>query len=365
MKKCIVIPDSYKGTISSADAAQIMKEEIHRVYPACEVIKVPISDGGEGLVDCLMKPLDGEIIKTKVRGPFGDYIQSFYGRSGETAVIEMAAAAGLHLAEGRLNPAKASTYGVGELIHNAVDNGCTDIIIGLGGSCTNDGGAGMAMALGTRFLNRDGQEFLPTGDTLKEVVQIDNRPTRDFLQGVSIRAMCDIDNPMFGQHGAAFVFAPQKGADEKMVEILDENLRAFALTIKDQLGIDVSNLRGAGAAGAMGAGVVAFLGGTLGSGIGAILDIVGFDSLLQGCDWVFTGEGKLDSQSLDGKAIGGIGNRAKKYSVPVIAVVGIKEGNVDEIYNKGVCKVYETSKKIEYAGDYKMQLRQTMRDIVR
>lgn len=340
MKKVILAPDSFKGTMSALRICDIMEEEIKKFFPDAEIKKVPVADGGEGTVDSLIKAAGGEKVHVKVKGPYFETVDCFYGvlSDGETAVIEMAAAAGLPLVENRKDPSLATTYGVGELIRHAVSKGCKSLIIGLGGSCTNDGGAGMAAAVGVKFINHAGKEFIPTGATLNQIEKIDMSEIMD-LSGIKITAMCDVNNPLCGINGAAKVFGPQKGAGEEMTELLDENLRYFAGVIKSQLGKDVADIPGAGAAGGMGAGVVAFLGAGLKRGIDVILDTVSFDSMLDGADLVFTGEGKIDSQSLRGKVVHGIAVRAKKYGVPVIAVVGDIGDGAEEIYSCGVTAI--------------------------
>jgi glycerate kinase len=301
--------------------------------------------------------LGGEKITLTVKGPRMTEIQSFYGIIGDTAVIEMAAAAGLHLAGTPVDPSAATTYGVGQLISDAIDKGCGNIILGLGGSCTNDGGVGAAAALGARFLDSGGKEFLPTGGTLSKISSIDLGILNRRLRGISVTAICDIDNPVYGTNGAAYIFAPQKGADAEMVFLLDENLRAYAEAIRRSLGIDVSGLKGGGAAGAMGAGVYAFFGALLKPGIEVVLDFIHFDELLEGCDYVFTGEGKLDRQSLGGKVVVGIGRRARERKVPVIAVVGFAEDGLNEIYDQGITRVFPCTDKIMPLENLKLRCR--------
>ncbi len=350
MKKCILVPDSFKGTMSSLEVSEIMKNNIMLAFPECQVIALPVADGGEGTVDCFLQALGGEKIFMETRGPLTESVKSFYGIIGNLAIIEMAASAGFPLALGNLNPLHATTYGVGELVRDAIQRGCTSIVLGLGGSCTNDAGAGMAVALGAKFYDKDHNEFLPVGGNLGKVASIDLRETRDLVKDIHIIAMCDIDNPLFGGNGAAHVFGPQKGASHKQVLALDSQLRFFADAIDKALNIDVSTLKGAGAAGGMGAGVYAFLGGTLKQGIDTVLDLVGFENLLVGCDYVFTGEGRLDYQSLSGKVVIGVGNRARAKGVPVIAVVGEMEDHMPDVFDQGVTRVYETSgsRKNEY-----------------
>lgn len=234
----------------------------------------------------------------------------------------MASAAGLPQVEDRKDPCKTTTYGVGQLIRHAVEAGNQNILLGLGGSCTNDGGCGCAAALGVQFLRADGSDFVPVGGTLSEVADIDTKEAEKLLAGVSLTAMCDIDNPLYGPTGAAYVFAPKKGADEATVVFLDGQLRALAGVIEAKLGRSVAALPGAGAAGGLGAGMVAFLGAQLRPGIEAVLDLVRFDARLDGCDLVLTGEGRLDTQSVRGKVISGVAKHAKEKSVPVVAIVG-------------------------------------------
>jgi glycerate kinase len=342
MKKCILVPDSFKGTMSSLEVSAIMRTNIIEFFPDCHIVVIPVADGGEGTVDCFLKALGGEKIHLATRGPFGERVASFYGVVGELAVIEMAASAGYALAKGKQDPLNATTYGVGELIEDAINRHCTRIVLGLGGSCTNDAGAGMVVALGGRFYDQDGNVFLPVGKNLGDVASIDLAAVRERLEGIELAAMCDIDNPLFGLDGAAYVFAPQKGATPADVAVLDDQLRRLSRTIVQSLGLNVADLKGGGAAGGMGAGVNAFLGGQLKRGIDTVLDLVGFEGHLPGCDYVFTGEGKLDQQSLAGKVVVGVGNRAKAMGVPVIAVVGAMERSAAAIFDHGVIKVYET-----------------------
>lgn len=362
MKKCIVIPDSFKGTMSSIEVSGIMKNKLAEAFPDCEIIAVPAADGGEGTADCFLHAMDGEKIELTVKGPHLTDVQGYYGIIGGTAVIEMAAAAGLHLAADPMDPSAATTFGVGQLISDAVARGCSKIILGLGGSCTNDGGAGAAAALGARFLNSGGKEFLPTGGTLSQIAEIDLSELKRRMKGISVTAVCDIDNPVYGPLGAAYVFAPQKGADAETVAFLDKNLRAYANVILRTLGVDVSELKGGGAAGAMGAGAYALLGAELKPGIDVVLDFIRFEELLEHCDYVFTGEGRLDRQSLGGKAVVGIGRRAKKMNVPVIAVVGCTEDIPDEIYEQGIAGVFSAAREAASLEVLKLRCRADLSD---
>ncbi len=342
-----MIPDSFKGTLSSVEICSVLKEQILSRFPDCTVISVPVADGGEGSVDCFLSALGGEKISVSVNGPLGKKANAFFGMlpDGETAVVEMAACSGLPLVEGHPDPLHATTFGVGELFLAAAEHGAKKIIVGLGGSATNDGGCGAAVACGIRFLNSFGESFVPTGGTLSQIAHIDVAHFAPVLRGIQFTAMCDIDNPLFGEAGAAFVFAPQKGASPQDVLLLDQELRALSTTIQHDLGLDVSFLPGGGAAGGMGAGMAAFFGSELRSGIETVLDTVQFDQLLHETDWVFTGEGRLDSQSLRGKVVIGVAQRAQKADVPVIAVVGDAEDNLAGAYESGVTAVFPINRR--------------------
>ena len=346
MEKILLVPDSFKGTLSSRQVCQVMAGQLRRFFPQAQVKSIPVADGGEGSVEAFLAAAGGERRTRTVTGPFGEPVEAFYGvlGDGRTAVIEMAACAGLPLAEGRLNPERATTYGVGELLLAAKEAGCTKAILGLGGSCTNDGGAGAAAALGAKFTRVDGAAFVPTGGTLGEIAALDVSPVAQALQGMELTAMCDIDNPLYGDAGAAAVFAPQKGADAAMVARLDAGLRHLGQVAARCLGRDFSHLPGAGAAGGLGFGMAAFCGAQLRMGIDVVLDAVGFDSLLPGTDVVFTGEGKIDSQSARGKVVSGVAARCRKAGVPVVAVVGQIGQGFEEMYQQGLTAVFSINR---------------------
>lgn len=346
MEKILLVPDSFKGTLSSRQVCQVMAGQLRRFFPQAQVKSIPVADGGEGSVEAFLAAAGGERRTRTVTGPFGEPVEAFYGilGDGRTAVIEMAACAGLPLAEGRLNPERATTYGVGELLLAAKEAGCTKAILGLGGSCTNDGGVGAAAALGAKFTRADGAAFVPTGGTLGEIAALDVSPVAQALQGMELTAMCDIDNPLYGEAGAAAVFAPQKGADAAMVARLDAGLRHLGQVSARCLGRDFSHLPGAGAAGGLGFGMAAFCGAQLRMGIDAVLDAVGFDSLLPGTDVVFTGEGKIDSQSARGKVVSGVAVRCRKAGVPVVAVVGQIGQGFEEMYQQGLTAVFSINR---------------------
>ncbi|NLZ70010.1 MAG: glycerate kinase [Clostridiaceae bacterium] len=324
MRKVILIPDSFKGTLSSATAGAIMAEQVRRFFPAAERIVIPVADGGEGTVAAFLAAVGGEAIEFVGQDPYGVPLTSTYAILPDgAAVVELAASAGLTLIdEAERNPELTTTYGVGMQIRDAIERGCRRILVGLGGSATNDLGVGAAAACGLKFYDADGREFLPTGGNLERIARIDAAAARRLLDGVEVVAICDITNPLYGESGAAYVFAPQKGADPEMVARLDRNLRWAADVIKRELGIDIAAMPGAGAAGGAGGGLAAFFGAELRSGIDVLLDTVGFDDLLTDCDAVFTGEGRVDGQTLGGKAVLGVARRSKARGVPVIVVAG-------------------------------------------
>ena len=344
MKKCVVVSDSFKGTVSSREICAIAQRVIPRHFPACEVVCIPVADGGEGTVDCFIQAMGAQRVEVTVTNALGEKSAAAYARLGELAIIEMAAAAGLPQVGERRCPGTATTYGVGELIAHAVDSGCRKILLGLGGSATNDGGCGCAAALGVGFYDADGQSFVPVGDTLGRIARIDTARAEALLRGVEITVMCDVTNPLYGPTGAAYVFAPQKGADAEKVKSLDAGLRHFGDVICSQLGIDVSQMPGAGAAGGMGAGCVALLSGTIQSGIDAVLDVTGFDRQLEGADLVITGEGRIDSQSADGKVISGVARRTKAKGVPLIAIAGGIADSAGAVYDIGVSAMFGTDR---------------------
>ena len=345
MKKIILIPDSFKGTMSSTEICSIMKAEILKHFPQTEIVSIPVADGGEGSVDAFLSAIGGKKVQVNVKGPYFENLESYYGiLSDNTAVVEMSAAAGLPLVGQNRHAELTTTYGAGQLIAHAAEAGCKKIIVGLGGSATNDGGTGAAAAIGVRFVDASGKAFVPVGETLSEIASIDLSGLNPALKGVEIITMCDIDNPLCGPQGAAAVFAPQKGADEKMVRLLDSNLAHLAEVIKRELNIEIEDVPGAGAAGGMGAGMMAFLGSRLQMGIDTVLDTVGFASLLSGADLVISGEGKIDTQSLRGKVVMGCARRAKAAGVPLIAVVGDIGDHIEAAYAEGVSAIFSINR---------------------
>ena len=341
MKKFILIPDSFKGTITAGEFCTISSKVLKKYFPDSEIISLPLADGGEGTTDCFLQ-MDGyKKVTTTAMNAFMEEKEVYYAVKDDVAVMEMAMCASLPSAKGRENPATTTTYGVGQLIRYAVENGAKKVVLGLGGSCTNDAGTGMAAALGVRFYNEKNEEFIPTGESLNEIVSYNTEDAEKLLKNVEIVAMCDIDNPLSGTNGAAYIFAPQKGADEQMVYMLDENLQHIASLSEKQSGKDFYTLKGAGAAGGMGFGVCAFLGGSLKPGVDLILDTIDFEKQTADADYIFTGEGRLDSQSLSGKAVIGIARRSKGKNV--IAVVGSVADGWEKAYDEGVTTVFTTN----------------------
>ena len=341
--KFVLIPDSFKGTLSSSQICEILKTGVEKHFPGSETVSIPVADGGEGSVDAFIAAVGGTKEHVTVKNPYFEDMESYYGLidEGQTAVIEMAACAGLPLVENRKDPRKTTTYGVGQLIVAAAEKGVKKIIVGLGGSCTNDGGCGAAAAAGIRFYDEAGEEFVPTGGTTEKIRRIDLSGYNPVLRSVEIVTMCDIDNPMYGPTGAAYIFGPQKGADAKMVLELDEGIANLSQVIAQTIGKDIRQIPGTGAAGAMGAGMIAFFGSRLQMGIQTVLDTVKFDQLIEDADYIFTGEGKLDSQSLRGKVVIGIAQRAKTQKKPVIAVVGgAEDSQIEQAYEMGVTAVF-------------------------
>ena len=352
LMKFILVPDSFKGTVSAPEVCRIMREALERHIPGCETASFPVADGGEGTAACFVEAMNGELRELEVSGPFFERVPAFYGvvtgaDGKKTGVIEMAAAAGLPLAEkapGGRDPLKATTCGVGELMLAAAREGCGKLIVGLGGSATNDGGCGAAAAAGVRFYDKNGAEFVPVGGTLGDIARIDMSGLDASLKNTEIVAMCDVDNPLHGRTGAAYVFAPQKGADAGTVELLDRGLAALDAVLVRELGVSLGDAPGAGAAGGMGAGMTAFFGAKLVSGISVVLDTVGFDAALDGADMVFTGEGRIDGQSVRGKVISGVAQRAAKKNVPVTVVAGDAGDGVEAAYGLGVTAIFSTNR---------------------
>lgn len=339
-RRVLICPNAFKGSLTAAQAAEAIDGGIRtagRELPVSEIstVQLPLADGGDGTLETLVEATGGAIHRMTVRGPLGAPVNAAWGRLGgsnsDTAVIEMAAASGLRLLRPDAYDARrASTYGTGELMSAAIEAGCRTLIVGIGGSATNDGGAGMAQALGARLLNRQGRGLPPGGAALRELERIDVGGVR-LPRGVKVRVACDVDNPLIGADGASAIYGPQKGADAAAVAELESALRHYGGLLKDQLGADVANAPGAGAAGGLGAGLMAFCGAKLEPGTELILDVTGFDECLKGCWLVVTGEGRLDGQTARGKVIAGVARHARAQGVPVVAIAGTIDRGAEEL----------------------------------
>ena len=335
----VVAPDSYKGSVSAVEVALAMERGILTVFPSAKVRKIPIADGGEGTVEALVTATGGQYRSNEVAGPLGERIFAAWGvlGDGKTAVIEMATASGLPLVPAdRRDPRKASSYGTGELIRAALDAGLRQIMIGIGGSATNDAGAGMARALGARFLAADGSQLADGGAALAALVGIDLSGLDSRLQETEITVACDVDNPLCGPRGASAVFGPQKGATPEIVAQLDAALGRFAEYAQQVTGRDVAGLPGAGAAGGLGAGLMFFTRAQLKPGIEIVLDTVNFSTVVKDADYVITGEGRTDFQTAFGKAPVGVAKVAKMSGVPVFCLSGGLGKGADDVLAQGI-----------------------------
>ncbi|MBZ3766178.1 glycerate kinase [Bacillus thuringiensis] len=341
--KVVIASDSYKESLKAIEVCEAIERGFRAIFPNAKYVKIPIGDGGEGTVESLVDATGGRIISISVTGPLRESVQAFYGVSKDkkTAFIEMAAASGLqHVPVEKRNPLITTTKGTGELILHALNQGAEYIILGLGGSATNDGGAGMLAALGVRFINDKGEVIDPSGGTLHSIVAIDFSQMDPRLKGGKIEAACDVDNPLVGMQGASFVFGRQKGANVEMMKELDENLKHYANILKRYVSSDVSEIPGAGAAGGMGAAVISVLKGDLRKGIEIVLDYTNFDKHIEDADLIITGEGRIDEQTAYGKAPVGVAGRAKRFSVPVIAIGGSVSSDYSAVYEKGIDAVF-------------------------
>lgn len=339
--KIILAPDSFKGNLTSLQVAAALEKGVKRVSPKANCIKVPMADGGEGTVQSLVDATGGKFIRKRVTGPAGKPVSARYGMlaDGVTAVIEMAEASGLPLVSGKqMNPLKTTTYGTGELILDAAKRGATKIIIGIGGSATNDGGVGMAQALGVRFINKRDKEITEygAGGMLDKIASIDVKSLNPLVKKIKIIVASDVNNPLCGRTGASNVFGPQKGASPAMVKTLDANLKHLGKIIKTDLKKDVLHLKGAGAAGGLGAGLVAFSKARLKSGIDIVLEATNIAQHIKGADLVITGEGRVDSQTAFGKTPSGVAKAARKHRVPTIAIGGGITDDANGVFAHGI-----------------------------
>ena len=340
MKKIIIAPDSFKGSMSANRVCEIIGEEAKKAFPGAEIKKIPVADGGEGTVDAYLAVFGGRKITASAQSPLGRAISAYYAMLPDgTAVVETAQASGLTIEE-KNNALAASSFGTGQLIKHALENGARKIILGLGGSAMTDGGAGCVSALGGRFLDKNGKAIPPGGEGLNVLETISLEGLDKSLKTTPLTVLCDVKNPLFGKNGAAYVYAPQKGADEKNVETLDAGLRRLAEKASVTLGADHSSEAGAGAAGGLGFACIAFLGGRLESGIDCILDAAGFEKEAADADLIITGEGKTDAQSLMGKVPFGVAKRAN--GARVVAVCGVNQADADQARKLGITKIYET-----------------------
>ena len=340
--KVVIAPDSYKGSLTAMEVANSIEEGIIKYNKNIEVVKVPMADGGEGTVQALVDATGGKIINLKVCDPLLREIDSFYGilGDGKTAIIEMAAASGLNLLhKNELNPLITSTYGTGQILNDAIEKGCRKIIVGLGGSATNDGGAGMLRALGIRFLNKDGRDIPEGGGVLKNLYKIDKKNFNTEILKCEIIVACDVDNTLCGINGATNVFGPQKGASEDDIRILDEGLSEYSKIIKREFGVDVLNVSGSGAAGGTGAAFLV-IGAKLESGVDIVIRETNLVEALKDSDILFTGEGRIDFQTKFGKAPYGVAKEAEKIGLPVIAICGEIGEGYDELYNHGFTSIF-------------------------
>ncbi|MHC5250396.1 glycerate kinase family protein [Enterococcus sp. LJL90] len=353
--KIVLAPDSFKESMSAKEVCEAMEVGIKRILMDVEIIHVPMADGGEGTVDALVDATDGKRIEVSVSGPFSEEkVTTYFGILGDqkTAVIEMAKANGIELiAPAARNPLKTSTYGTGELILAAVEHGVEKIIIGIGGSVTNDGGAGMAAALGVKFLNQENQEIPLGGGALNQLAHIDISGINPRLKEIEILIASDVTNPLTGEAGASTVFGPQKGATDKMVRLLDQNLAHYAQVIRQDLGIEIEHIPGAGAAGGLGAGLLAFTNSKLRSGIDLVTEVTGLEEYIKTADFVFTGEGGMDYQTKFGKAPYGVAKVGKKYHKPVFACAGYIGENVEVLYDEGMTAIFSILPKVTTLGD--------------
>ena len=339
MKNIIVALDSFKGSLSSKELGNAVEAGIRNILPESHISVLPVADGGEGFVESLMQTLGGKLITVTVHDPLNNPTSAQYAIAADnkTAIIEMASASGISLIPYHTgNVMRTTTYGTGELISDALQRGCRNIILGIGGSATNDAGTGMLQALGYRILDRNGEDVSPGGEHLREIVSIDGRDAISELQSCSFTVATDVDNPFYGEEGAAYVFGPQKGATPEMVRQLDEGMRHLSKIVMQEKDINLQNISGSGAAGGLGGICHAFLGAQILPGIEFVLQQIHFDSLLPAADLVITGEGKIDRQTKHGKVISGIAGHAKAFGVPVVAITGNSENVGPELFSEGL-----------------------------
>ncbi|ABU78019.1 glycerate kinase [Cronobacter sakazakii] len=370
LKKIVIAPDSFKESLSAMDVAKAIEAGFREIYPQAHYVCVPMADGGEGTVEAMVAATGGQIITTPVTAPLGNNVDGFFGLlgDGETAVVEMAAASGLHLVPtAQRDPRITTSYGTGELILAALERGVKAIIIGIGGSATNDGGAGMMQALGARFLDGEGRELAPGGAALTRLERLDLSALDPRLAQVSVTAACDVDNPLCGEKGASAVFGPQKGATPAMVTELDAALRRFGEQLEAATGKAIISAPGAGAAGGMGAALLGMLNAELRPGIEIVIESLGLAQAVRDADLVITGEGRLDSQSIHGKTPVGVARVAKQFQRPVVAIAGSLTPDYQIVHEHGIDAAFSVIDRIvtlqEALDDAERNLRVTARNV--
>ncbi|EIZ9126604.1 glycerate kinase [Cronobacter sakazakii] len=370
LKKIVIAPDSFKESLSAMDVAKAIEAGFREIYPQAHYVCVPMADGGEGTVEAMVAATGGQIITTPVTAPLGNNVDGFFGLlgDGETAVVEMAAASGLHLVPtAQRDPRITTSYGTGELILAALERGVKAIIIGIGGSATNDGGAGMMQALGARFLDGEGRELAPGGAALTRLERLDLSALDPRLAQVSVTAACDVDNPLCGEKGASAVFGPQKGATPAMVTELDAALRRFGEQLEAATGKAIISAPGAGAAGGMGAALLGMLSAELRPGIEIVIESLGLAQAVRDADLVITGEGRLDSQSIHGKTPVGVARVAKQFQRPVVAIAGSLTPDYQIVHEHGIDAAFSVIDRIvtlqEALDDAERNLRVTARNV--
>lgn len=344
MRKIVLAIDSFKGSLTSTEAETAALEGIRRVYPQAETVCIPIADGGEGMLEALSS-LRMQEVRLRVQGPLDEKVEARYliSSDGQTAYIEMASASGLPLVpENQRNPLLTTTHGTGQLMRDALDRGCDHLVIGLGGSATNDGGMGMLNALGIRFLNNQGQELKGRGCDMEKADRIDTSLTHPAMKAVRCTAACDVRNPFYGPEGAAYIFSPQKGATPDEVQLLDKGLRHLAELYRQTTGHDIATLPGAGAAGGLGGALAAFLNAELRPGISLLLEANGFQDKIKGADLIITGEGRADRQTTMGKVPAGVLNESRQTGIPVVLIAG-QVADEDILRSVGFSQVYATT----------------------
>ncbi|BET42521.1 MULTISPECIES: glycerate kinase [Atlantibacter] len=347
--KIVIAPDSWKESLSALEVATAIEDGFRQIFPDAEVVKIPMADGGEGTVEAMVAATQGRIVTLSVTGPLGEPVEAFYGLSGDEkqAFIEMAAASGLEsVPTARRDPRITTSWGTGELIRHALDAGVRHIIIGLGGSATNDGGAGMVQALGAGLLDAQGEQIAGGGEALSQLERIDTRRLDPRLAECRIEVACDVTNPLTGEEGATAVFGPQKGATPDMVRQLDEALTHYGKIIERDLDKSVLTLKGGGAAGGMGVALYAFCGAELRQGVEIVTEALSLDAAVRHADLVITGEGRIDSQTIHGKVPIGVARVAKRYDIPVIGIAGSLTTDVGVVYDHGLDAIFSVIPRI-------------------